>query len=163
MTATLKKLLPLHDLRERRALRQFQEDGVAHELAMADQIRVKSVVLNLREESKHAFESALAPDISAMQALAGFEYSSVLASQAAVAGQNLDALVETCNQALEKLRLSRLAYIHQVRVNQTLRQASQRQLHSQELLKSGSQEQRAEDEFVPVWLAQQRPATGVSV
>jgi ribosomal protein L20 len=151
MTALLKRLLPLHDVRQRRAQRQFHEDSLAYEQSLSDQMQASKVVVGLEQSRDSELRQLLSTELQAAQAHAGIEYTAYLGVQVGLARERVQAAVQDTARALELARTSRKAYLRQVRVNHMLRQASKEQLRQLSISRSRADELRQEDEFACTW------------
>ncbi len=151
MTALLKRLLPLHDVRQRRTQRQFHEDSLAYEQALSDQMQASKVVLGLEQSKDRELGKLLSTESQAAQVHAGIEYVAYLTTQAGLARERVQAAVQDTAQALQVARTSRKAYLKQVRVSHMMRQASQEQLRQLSISRSRTEELRQEDEFACAW------------
>jgi ribosomal protein L20 len=151
MTALLKRLLPLHDVRQRRAQRQFHEDSLAHEQALSDQMQASKIVVGLQQSKDKELHQLLSSELQAAEAQAGVEYAAYLTVQTDLARERVQTAVQETAQALEVARASRKAYLRQVRVNHLMRQASKEQLRQLAISRFRAEELRQEDEFACAW------------
>lgn len=161
MTVLLKHLLPLHDARERRAQRQFHEDTLAHERALLAQISAASLVVRLQGARDRAREDVLSSATSADMAMAGFQHAELLSTQATSAIVQVEQAEQFTLTALQKVRASRQAYTHRVRVNQMVKKASNEQLRQLAIARAHAEEVRNEDEYACIWTSKRLVAPKV--
>lgn len=163
MSNALSRLLPVHDARERRALRHSHELALVHQRALRDQLVAQRAVLRLKRAHAQAQALALGSDtISAHQALAAIEFAAALLLRTDRAQSVLDTRAMAAREALDQLRQARAAYAQQVRVSHMMSDAAAAQARAQAHGQAAAQELRDEDEFAPVWLARQRLLTSES-
>lgn len=156
MNGSLARLLPLHDARERRALRQSHEHSLAHERALAVQVGAARLVQRLAQDHEKARDHALGGKaIVAADALAAIEHAAVLAARLVRARESLATRTEAADRALELARSARQAYANLVRVNHMVRDAARAQNLAQSQLQNAAQALRDDDDYTPVWWANQ--------
>ena len=153
MTGLLKRLIPLHEARVRRAQRKLHEDTLAHEQALQHQLETAAAVLALQNAQNLQRQRGMQAQSSSVLAQAGLAYAAVLGEKAKGGAARAVLAEESSRSALEKARVSREEYLRRARANQVIGQASDEQLRQLAIAKAHQEELRLEDEFSSAWTA----------
>jgi hypothetical protein len=160
MKNPLRALLPIHALRESRALRHCHERNAAFELTLAAEMRAAADRARAERESNEAIAAAVAAvPMCAADAQWAVHRAAMLKQHAGDCERSLPALAEATHHALASRNEARRAHAATVRSHHKMREASRRVSSRDDSARSAAAEQRADEEFAPRWFANQ-PAPG---
>jgi hypothetical protein len=153
----LRALLPVHALRESRALRRLHEQTAALELALAAEGKTQVDQRRFERESNEAIAAAAAAaPMLAADAQWATHRAAMSKQRAADCARALPALTEASGKALASRHEARVVHAATVRGHQKMREASRALSNRDDLARAAAAEQHADDEFAPRWFANQR-------
>lgn len=158
MKQHLQALLPIHALRESRALRHCHEQQAAHELALAVEASATAERARLQRESDEALGSAVAGAVASGTLRAGdaqwaLHRSAELKQRADAVDSTLPELASHTRRAADAEQQARAAHAARVRAHRKVCEAARRVSAREAQADAATVEQRMDDDFAPRWFA----------
>ncbi len=161
MSNPLRALLPVHALRESRALRQCHERDQALGMALQAEADANAQQRRLHRESNETLARlADAGPMRAADAHWALHEAADSRQRAQACEATLPGLASQAAAARDAVREARTAHAARVRSHHKVREASRQVGLRQERAQDSLQEQRADDDFAPRWFKAQRVARG---
>lgn len=162
MKQHLQALLPIHALRESRALRHCHEQQAAHELALAVEASATAERARLQRESDEALGSAVGSAVAgavasgtlrAGDAQWALHRSAELKQRADAVDSTLPELASHTRRAADAEQQARAAHAARVRAHRKVCEAARRVSAREAQADAATVEQRMDDDFAPRWFA----------
>lgn len=156
MKNRLNALLPVHALRESRALRVVHERMATHERAVAAEHQAVAEQARLRRDAGDTMSDlATAGAMRAGDAQWRLHVAATLGARADACDETIARRADEAQRALDAEREARISHAARVRGHHKVVEASRRVAMREGLARDGVAEQRADDDFSPRWFLSQ--------
>ncbi len=155
----LQALLPIHALRERRALRMYHEQKENHALALSAREQAVLEQARLEREAEETLaQVASSSTMNAEQAQWTLHVAAQLKEDAQACERTLPELAVKVQKAEASMDEARQAHVARVRGHRKVEEAGNRVARRDERTLAAMAEQLADDDFAPMWIANQAAA-----